>query len=32
MEVPKNGWFILESPIKMDDFGIPPFMETAILE
>ena len=28
MRVPQNGWFIVEIPIKMDDFGGPPFMET----
>ena len=30
MEVPKNGWFIREYTIEMDDVGVPPFMEAHI--
>ena len=28
--VPQNGWLGMENPIKMDDFGVPLFLETPI--
>ena len=28
--VPPNRRFILENPIKMDDLGVPPFLETPV--
>ena len=27
-KVPQNGWFIVEKAIKMDDLGVPLFLET----
>ena len=30
MGISKNGWFVRENAIKMDDLGVPLFQETTI--
>ena len=30
MEIPQNGWSVMENPIKVDDLGVPLFQETPL--
>ena len=32
IRVPQNGWFKMDNPIKMDDLGVPLFLETPIYD